>query len=37
MLMTTSDEWTPSDIAWAQAASTAGNPSVSTVARMATI
>jgi hypothetical protein len=31
------DEWTPSDIACAQAASTAGNPSVSTVARMATI
>ena len=25
--MTTSDEWTPSDIACAQAASTAGNPS----------
>src|SRR6516225_7728888 len=37
MLMTTSDEWTPSDIACAQAASTAGNPSVRTVARMATI
>src|SRR6202167_4317671 len=33
MLMITSDEWTPSEIAWAQAASTAGNPSVSTVAR----
>ena len=35
--MMTSDEWTPSEIAWAQAASTAANPSVSTVARMATI
>src|SRR5271170_2770859 len=37
MLMITSDEWTPSEIAWAQAASTAGNPSVSTAERMATI
>src|SRR5271169_5754146 len=37
MLMITSDEWTPSKIAWAQAASTAGNPSVSTAERMATI
>src|ERR1700761_1431918 len=37
MLMMTSDEWTPSEIAWAQAASTAGNPSVSTAERMATI
>ena len=35
--MITSDEWTPSDVARAQAASTAGNPSVSTAARMATI
>ena len=35
--MITSDEWTPSDVAWAQAASTAGNPSVSTAAKMATI
>jgi hypothetical protein len=26
--MTTSAEWTPSDGAWRQAASTAGNPSV---------
>src|ERR1700678_1191645 len=32
MLMTTSAEWTPSDNAWRQAASTAGNPSVSTAA-----
>ena len=30
----TSAEWTPSDSAWRQAASTAGNPSVSTAARM---
>ena len=35
--MITSDEWTPSDIAWAQAASTAANPSVSTAARILTI
>src|SRR3984893_12802843 len=37
MLRITSDEWTPSDIACAQADSTAGNPSVSTAARIATI
>ena len=35
--MTTSAEWTPSDNAWRQAASTAGNPSVRTAARILTI
>jgi hypothetical protein len=37
MLMTTSAEWTPSDNAWRQAASTAGNRSVSTAARILAI
>jgi hypothetical protein len=35
--MTTSAEWTPSDSAWRQAASTAGSPSLSTAARIFTI
>jgi IstB-like ATP binding protein len=34
MLRITSAEWTPSDSAWTQAFSTAGNPSVSTAARI---
>jgi hypothetical protein len=33
----TSAEWTPSDNAWRHAASAAGNPSVSTAARIFTI
>src|SRR6266568_116585 len=37
MLRTTSAEWTPWTIASAQAASTAGSPSVSTAVRMSTI
>ena len=37
MLRITSAEWTPSDSAWTQAFSTAGNPSVSTAARILTI
>jgi hypothetical protein len=37
MLMTTSAEWTPSDSAWRQAASTAAKPSVRTAARIFTI
>jgi hypothetical protein len=36
MWMITSAEWAPSDSAWAQAASTAGNRSMSTVARKQT-
>src|SRR5215475_12518897 len=37
MLRTTSAEWTPCAIASAQAASTAGSPSVRTALRMSTI
>ena len=37
MLRTTSAEWTPCAITSAQAASTAGSPSVSTAVRMSTI
>ena len=34
--MTTSAEWTPSESAWWQAASTAGSPSLNTAARILT-